>query len=151
MKINNTNQYPPAFGARIVNNKSLRILIKDIKFLYGDDYIRAAAKQIKKLGSDKDEIKFIYSTWTYQKGLGMDYRKEGVTFALFNEKHMGHFENRFVSNFLSKLKEVASENSMSKKITKSSSVIINKTINNKYLKAKKENSFIKFIKGLFDI
>ena len=91
MKINNTSIHQPSFKAHIVNNQSLRILVKDVKSMYGDEYLRTVAKKVKDIGTDKDEVKFAYSTWAYQKGLGMKQRKEGVTFVLLNEKYVGVF------------------------------------------------------------
>lgn len=99
MIVNNT-QYSPSFKAKVVHNKALRVSLRDIKNRYGEAYIRKVANQISKIGTNQDEIKLIYSTFDYKKGLGMKPQVEGVTFALINGKNMGHFENRFVSNFL---------------------------------------------------
>ena len=82
--------------------------------MYGGKYLRTVAKKVKDIGSDSDEIKFVYSTWAYQKGLGMKQLKEGVTFVLFNDKHVGHFENRFLSNFLAQTKNFIKEHDTTK-------------------------------------
>ena len=100
MKIESTKHYQPSFQAKVVHNKALSTALCDIKSRYGDAYIRKAAEQIKKIGTNNDEIKFVYSTFAYQKGIGMTLQPEGVTFAMLNGKHIGHFENRFISKFI---------------------------------------------------
>ncbi len=144
MKINNTSIHQPSFKAHIVNNQALRILVKDVRAIYGDEYLRTVAKKVKEIGTDNDEIKFTYSTWTYQKGLGMKQRKEGVTFVLLNDKYVGHFENRFLSNFLSQTKTYIKEhgNTLKKQSIEQATPapIIKKT--------KKENKIIKTLKKL---
>ena len=100
MEITPARQYRPAFGVKVVHNKALRILIKDAKKLYGEKYIQLGRKQLLKLGTPNDTIKFTYSTWDYKRGIHGELQKEGITFALLNDKHIGHFENRFFSNFI---------------------------------------------------
>jgi len=145
MKVKSTKHYQPSFKAKVVNNQALRTTLRDIKNRYNEEYVRKTLKQISKLGTKEDEIKLAYSTFTYQKSLGMKPKAEGVTFILLNGKHIGHFENRFVSNFIKSVKEKIREQSPS----------INKTeqkqenIIHIYKNApKKENIITKFIKKI---
>ncbi len=147
MKVNNNTQYSPSFKAKVVHNKALRATLRDIKNRYGAVYIRKAANQISKIGTNQDEIKLIYSTFDYKKGLALKPRAEGVTFALINGKNMGHFENRFVSNFLQTAKRrivfgyPAYQRQNNKKFENQVETItkIKKTL-------KKENIFVKMYK-----
>lgn len=98
-------QNTPTFGATVRNNKALRTLIRDAQTLYGKQYIRLAKSQLEKLGSSKDIVTFTNPTWEYQKRLDGKLYKERVTYALFNGRYIGNFENRFFSNFLSTAKK----------------------------------------------
>lgn len=142
MKINNTTIHQPSFKAKFVNNQALRILVKDIRTMYGDEYLKIAAKKLNELGSSEDEIKFIYSTWAYQKGLGAKPRKEGITYVLLNDKYVGHFENRFISNFLAQTKTYIADHGtpLKKNIEEITPTIIEKP--------KKENKLRKKIKSI---
>ena len=143
MKINNNITYQPSFKARLVNNQALRCLVRDVKGMYGDKYLKTAVKKFSELGTNQDEIKFVYSTWIYQKGLGTTPRKEGVTFVLVNDKYIGHFENRFISNFLSKAKTHIEENKPVIQITPK------ETKQQTEIKIKKEHYLLKKLKAFF--
>lgn len=95
-------QNTPTFGATVRNNKALRTLIRDAQSLYGKQYVRLAKSQLEKLGTSKDIVTFTTPTWKYQRGPDGKLYKEGVTYALFNGRYIGNFENRFFSNFLSR-------------------------------------------------
>ena len=146
MKIEVKKHYQPSFQAKVVHNQSLRTALRDIKNRYGQDYARKAYKQICKLGSDKDEIKFVYSTFAYKKSLGMSPKAEGVTFALLNGKHIGHFENRFVSNFIKATKEKIKE--QTPKINEEYKNFSRQFKTKKNIQTKNDNKFIKFLKKI---
>ena len=142
MKINNNSIFQPSFKAKFVNNHSLRILVKDIRTMYGDEYLKTAIKKFNEIGLDEDEIKFVYSTWVSQKGLGLESRKEGVTYILLNDKYIGFFENRFISNFLAQTKKYINNHGipLKKNIEEITPTIIKKS--------KKENKLFKIFKNI---
>ena len=148
----NNIHYKPSFSAKVVHNKALRTTLRDIKSRYGDAYIRKTAEQIKKIGTNNDEIKLVYSTFAYQKGLGMTLQSEGVTFALLNGKNIGHFENRFVSNLLKTLKENIKEQSsiITKISVKKPIQSLEKDKEKKNFSSQRGNIIVKFFKKFFN-